>query len=209
MSNNPESRGQAAYSALLDALRAGTYVPGDRLREEEVATKFALSRTPVREALRRLESDGIVEHRPRIGAVIRTLSHSEVVELYEMRIVMERCAAELAAQHGSSAEFDALASLNDQIEAERNAPIKAVSINQEFHHILCLAARNQFLLQAAQALNYSLLLLGPSTYTDAKRIDEVVTQHRDIIAALRTGDKSAAGAAAETHLRHSLFCRLT
>ncbi len=209
MSNYHESRGQIAYAALLDALRAGTYAPGDRLREEEVAAKLALSRTPVREALRRLESDGIVEHRPRIGAAIRTLSHNEIVELYEMRVIMERSAAELAAQHGSSAEYDALTLLNFQIALARKTPVKAVSINQEFHHVLYLAARNQFLLQATRVLNLSLLLLGPSTYTDSKRIDEVVRQHRDIILALRKRDKLAAGAAAETHLRHSLFCRLT
>jgi len=203
-----QSSGEAAYAALLSALREGTFTPGDRLREEDVAERLGLSRTPVREALRRLESDGIVEHRPRIGAVIRSLSHAEVVELYEMRMVLERTAAEMAAKHGSVAEFDALDDLNDRIEAERDTPAIGAAINQDFHRGLCLAGRNRFLMEAARALNNSLLLLGPTTYTDPARIDVVVRQHRDIVTALRDGDAEAAGAAAEAHLQTSLRHRL-
>ena len=82
------SQGEVAYRRLYEAIRSGQFRPGDRLREVEVADTLALSRTPVREALRKLESDGIVEHRPRLGAVIRTLTTPEVVELYEMRLVL-------------------------------------------------------------------------------------------------------------------------
>jgi len=208
MPNPSQSSGQAAYAALLAALSEGTFAPGDRLREEEVAELLGLSRTPVREALRRLESDGIVEHRPRIGAVIRSLAHTEIVELYEMRMVLERTAAEMAAKHGTVAEFDALDDLNDRIEAERAAPAIGAAINQDFHRGLYLAGRNRFLMEAARALNNSLLLLGPTTYTDPERIDVVVRQHRDIVAALREGDAEAAGAAAEAHLQTSLRHRL-
>ena len=73
------SQGEAAYHRLYEAIRAGDFRPGDRLREIDVAERLTLSRTPVREALRKLENDGIVEHRPRLGAVIRTLTPSEVV----------------------------------------------------------------------------------------------------------------------------------
>ncbi len=93
-----KSSGAAAYDAMIDAIRRGDFLPGARLREEEVGARLNLSRTPVREALRRLEAEGIVEHRPRAGAVVRQLSHAEVVELYEMRLVLERTAAEMAAQ---------------------------------------------------------------------------------------------------------------
>lgn len=208
MSELQKSSGEQAYDALLGEIRAGHFAPGDRLREEDVGARLNLSRTPVREALRRLENDGIVEHRPRVGAVIRSLGHTEVVELYEMRVVLERTAAEMAAKHGSNAEFDALDALNDLIEAERDRPAKGAAINQDFHRGLYLAGRNRFLLEASRALNNALLLLGPTTYTDPERIDEVVRQHRTIIAALRDGDAEAAGAAAEAHLQTSLLHRL-
>ncbi len=203
-----KSSGEAAYDALLTSIREGRYQPGDRLREEDVADQLSLSRTPIREALRRLEADGIVEHRPRIGAVIRRLTHTEVVELYQMRVVLERTAAEMAAKHGTDAEFDTLEELNNEIAEERDNPARAAAINQTFHRCLGLAARNRFLVEASRALTNSLLLLGPTTFTDDMRIDTVVSQHRGIIDALRNGDAEAAGAAAEAHLQTSLRHRL-
>ena len=125
-----------------------------------------------------------------------------------MRVVLERTAAEMAAQHGAEAEFDALEALNDQIQGERANPARAAAINQSFHQGLYLAGRNRFLLDAARALNNSLLLLGPTTYTDDARVDVVVRQHSDILAALREADPEAAGAAAEAHLQTSLRHRL-
>ena len=145
--------GETAYDSILKAIRSGEFKPGDRLREEEIGSQLELSRTPIREALRRLESDGIVEHRPRQGAVIRRLDHAEVVELYEMRVVLERTAAELAAKHGSAAEFDTLEYLNLQIDKERSNTAKAAAINQDFHRCLYMACRNRFLMESARALN--------------------------------------------------------
>ncbi len=203
-----KSSGETAYEALLDAIRAGIYKPGDRLREESVGEQLTLSRTPVREALRRLEAERIVEHRPRLGAVVRQLSHAEVVELYEMRVVLERTAAEMAAKHGTDAEFDALDDFNQAIAAESANPARAAAINQNFHKGLYQACRNRFLLESARALNNALLLLGPTTFTDEDRIETVVRQHQSIVTALRDGDAEAAGAAAEAHLQTSLRYRL-
>lgn len=202
------SQGEAAYQQLHAAIRAGIFQPGDRLREVEVADRLSLSRTPVREALRKLESDGIVEHRARIGAVIRTLSQPEVVELYEMRLVLERTAAEMAAKHASPAEIDFLGDLNMQILAVGDNAQAAAAINQDFHRCIYLATRNRFLLESARALNNALLLLGPTTLADEARIKTVCQQHEDIIDAIRSGDALAAGGAAETHLQTSLRHRL-
>ncbi len=202
------SQGEAAYQQLHAAIRSGTYQPGDRLREVEVAERLALSRTPVREALRKLESDGIVEHRARIGAVIRTLTHPEIVELYEMRVVLERTAAEMAAKHASPAEIDTMVDMNDRTFAARDDARTASAINQDFHRCICLAARNRFLLASAQALNNALMLLGPTTLEDEARIKTVCQQHGDIIEAIRSGDAKAAGAAAARHLETSLRHRL-
>lgn len=208
MVTDTKSSGETAYDALVAALRRGDYVPGDRLREEEVADRLGLSRTPVREALRRLETDRIVEHRPRVGAVIRKLTRTEIVELYDMRSVLERTAAQMATKHGATAEFDALAALNTRIEADRGNPVAAAAYNHDFHLGLYHAARNGFLLDAARALNNSLLLLGPTTYSDPGRIDVVAQEHRVIVNALRAGDGEAAADAAEAHLHTSLVYRL-
>jgi len=203
-----QSSGGAAYTALMASLRGGTFRPGDRLREEEVAERLNLSRTPVREALRRMESEGIIEHRPRLGAIIRQLSQAEVVELYEMRIVLERSAAQMAAQHGSDAEFDTLDALNAEIAQCRDAPTLGAAINQDFHQGLYHAARNRFLLQSARALSNALRLLGATPYTDPARIDIVGQEHGDLVTQVRQRDAEAAGRAAERHLQTSLRHRL-
>ncbi|MEN8742593.1 MAG: GntR family transcriptional regulator [Phaeobacter gallaeciensis] len=202
------SQGELAYHRLHRAIREGVFHPGDRLRETEVAAKLALSRTPVREALRKLESDGIVEHRPRIGAVIRTLSTPEIVELYEMRLVLERTAAQMAAKHANPAEIDLLADINAQIDSTGQDTPRAAALNQDFHRSIYLATRNRFLLASARALNNALMLLGPTTLDDEARIKTVSSQHAQIITAIGAGDVEAAGDAAEAHLQTSLRHRL-
>ena len=203
------SHGEAAYQRLHDAIRAGEFLPGDRLREVEVAERFSLSRTPVREALRKLESDGIVEHRARIGAVIRTLSQTEVVELYEMRAVLERTAAQMAAKHANAVEVDALADINAAIARSTKDVLRAAALNQDFHRSIYLATRNRFLSESARALNNALMLLGPTTLADEARIKTVCQQHGEIIDAIRNGDVDGAGRAAEAHLQTSLRHRLS
>lgn len=202
------SQGSAAFRALMKAIEAGEYQPGDRLREVEVAHRLSLSRTPVREALRRLEAEKIIEHRPRIGAVIRSLSQTEVVELYEMRLVLERTAAEMAAKHAAEAEVDELDALNQELAEVPGDAALAATINQKFHEAIYRAARNRFLLDAARAMNNALLLLGPTTLVDAQRIAVVTGEHAEIIAAIRASDAAAAGAAAQAHLQTSLRYRL-
>ncbi|MEM7520092.1 MAG: GntR family transcriptional regulator [Pseudomonadota bacterium] len=203
------SQGGLAFAKLMAAIETGAYRPGDRLRETEVADRLALSRTPVREALRRLEAEKIIEHRPRIGAVIRTLGQTEVVELYEMRLVLERTAAEMAAKHAAEAEIDGLATLNERIAEAVADPSMAAAINQHFHRAIYLAGRNRFLLEAARAMNNALLLLGPTTLADPDRIATVVQQHSQIIDAIGAGDIDRAGATAEAHLQTSLRYRLS
>lgn len=202
------SQGGVAFSRLMNAIESGVYKPGDRLREIEVAERLSLSRTPVREALRRLEAENIIEHRPRFGAVIRQLGQTEVVELYEMRLVLERTAAEMAAKHALEAEVESMAALNEDIAGVSNNPANASAINQRFHRAIYLAARNRFLLDSARAINNALLLLGPTTLADAERVAIVVRQHQQIVDAIRAGDVDGAGAAAEAHLQTSLRYRL-
>lgn len=205
--NTPDmNQGEAAYARLLEAIRTGAFLPGDRLRETDVAARLDLSRTPVREALRRLEADGIVQHRPRLGAVIRRLSHGELVELYEMRGVLERTAAEMAAKHAGAAEIAALRDLNAAMAS--GPPAQAAALNQDFHRGIYLATRNRFLLDAARGLNNALMLMGPTTLVDPARIKVVGAQHGAILEAIAAGDAQAAGDAAEAHLQTSLVHRL-
>lgn len=137
-----------AYEHLYNAIETGELRPGDRLLETELADRFGVSRTPIREAIRRLEADGIVSHQPRVGAVIRTLGQTEIVELYEMRIVLETTAAAMASKHASAAEIRTLEALNADMEAVATDAVRVAILNRKFHRCILEAARNQFLAQS-------------------------------------------------------------
>lgn len=196
LSKGQLSSGQSAYRRLLDAIHSGDFPPGTRLLETELAARFGSSRTPVREAIRQLEADGLVTHLPRLGATIRSLSHAEVIELYEMRAVLEGTAARLAARSASDVELAELAALNNDLTATR-AGVQAQELNRQFHRTLIDAAKNRFLIKSMSALQKTLLILGPSTLTDAARAQAAVTEHANVLAALQARD----GATAEAHMR--------
>ena len=125
-------QGRVIYNRLLDEIRLGDLLPGTRLREVEIADRLGASRTPVREAIRLLESDGLVAHVPRLGATIRTLDYPEIMELYEMRSVIEGTTARLAARAASPVEIDALVALNDEF-GEAPDERTAAALNRQFH----------------------------------------------------------------------------
>ena len=189
-------QGQGAYRQLLDEIRSGKLRPGMRLRETDLAERLGISRTPVREAIRQLEADGLVVHSPRQGATIRTLDYPEIMELYEMRTVLEGTAARMAAHSASRLELAELAALNDELAAADD-PHAMAELNRQFHLTLFDAARNRFLLKAISTLHKSMLILGPTTMGVADRAPRAVSEHQAIIAALESGD----GALAETQMR--------
>jgi DNA-binding GntR family transcriptional regulator len=106
------TRGQNAYRMILTAIREGLYKPGDRLREEEVASRFGMSRTPVREGLGRLQEKGLVEAASGRGLAVATLNMQQVLELYAMREEVEGTAARFSSQHITAVEIENMERLN-------------------------------------------------------------------------------------------------
>ena len=202
-----EPQGAAAYRRLLDEIRRGDLPPGARLRETDLAERLGISRTPVREAIRMLEADDLVIHQPRQGATVRRLGHGEVVELYEMRAVLEGTAARLAARGASMVEIEELAALNEAMSAA-STPVAARDLNRQFHHALRQAARNRFLGRSMAAIQKTLLILGPTTLTDPARAAEVVAEHAAILTALAGRDGPRAEAAMRAHIEAALKMRL-
>ena len=200
-------QGQGAYRRLLDDIRNGALLPGARLRETELADRLGISRTPVREAIRQLEADGLVTHLPRQGATIRSLDHAEVVELYEMRAVLEGTAARLAARAASDIELAELAALNADLASAPAGP-PAREVNRQFHRMLLDAARNRFLVKSMSALQKTLLILGPTTLSDPTRATLAVDEHAAVLAALQARDGAGAEAAMRAHVDAALAARL-
>ncbi|MBY6154201.1 GntR family transcriptional regulator [Vannielia litorea] len=195
----PGSQGETTYQRLLDEVRAGRLNPGDRLRETELAERLGVSRTPVREAIRQLEADGIVTHVPRRGAAIRTLGYAEVMELYEMRTVLEGTAARLAARAASDIEIEELIDMNRALEKLGPGP-EAFVLNRQFHAALLDAAKNRFLARSIAGLHKSLMILGPTTLTEPDRATEAVKEHEEVLEALQARDGIRAEAAMRAHI---------
>lgn len=202
-----EPQGNAAYRQILEDIRTGALLPGDRLRETELAERLKVSRTPVREAIRQLEADGLVTHAPRQGATIRTLDYAEVVELYEMRAMLEGTAARLAARAASDIELEELADLNAELAAANDAS-EAARLNRIFHATLFDMAKNRFLSKSMQSLQKALLILGPTTLSEGGRAAEAIAEHEAILVALSARDGSAAEATTRDHIRASQRVRL-
>lgn len=202
-----EPQGAAAYRSLLNEIRRGDLAPGARLRETELAERLGISRTPVREAIRMLEADDLVTHQPRLGATVRRLEHAEVVELYEMRAVMEGTAARLAARGATMVEIEELAKLN-AVMADATSASDARDLNRQFHRALIEAARNRFLIRSMGAIQKTLLILGPTTLTDPARAIEVVEEHATILTALANRDGAKAEAAMRDHIEAAMRLRL-
>jgi len=129
-------RGETAYRYIRSAIQGGQFKPGERLREYELAEQIGLSRTPIREALSRLETEGLVSHDATRGVVVAELDYSMVTELYYMREVLEGTAARLVAQHASDVEISILDDLCQQYEAALGDEAALTASNRRFHDTL-------------------------------------------------------------------------
>lgn len=200
-------QGNTAYARLLTELREGRLNPGDRLRETDLAERLGMSRTPVREAIRQLEADGIVTHVPRQGASIRGLDYAEVMELYEMRAVLEGTVARLAARAASDIEIEELYDMNQQMAALGNVP-EAFILNRQFHAGLLDAAKNRFLTRSIHALQKALMILGPTTLTQPDRAAKAVEEHFGVLDSIKARDGTLAEAAMRAHIEAAQRVRL-
>ena len=200
----------SAYDAIRDRILTGAIGPGMRLRETALGAELGLSRTPVREAMRRLEQDGLVEHVPHRGAIVRSLNAQQITELYLIREVLEGTAARLAAQHASTAEIAALRELLDTQPAgdAPDAAAEASRRNAVFHRAIRDAAHNRFLLSAMDGVEGSLALLGPTTLGMPGRIPAARAEHAAILDAIEGRAPDAAEGAARAHIAQAHRARL-
>ncbi len=200
-------QGQIVYRCLLEEIRNAVLLPGARLREVELAERLGHSRTPVREAIRMLEADGLVVHQPRQGATVRVLDYPEVMELYEMRAVLEGTAARIAARAANDAELQQLRELNAEFAGAADNQ-QAARLNRQFHAMLLEAARNRFLLRAMRGLQKTMLILGPTTLLETDRTAIAVREHQVVLEALLARDGPAAETAMRAHMEAAQLVRL-
>src|SRR5262249_51392550 len=151
-----KSRSEAVFANLRDAIWEGRFAPGERIPEEEIARSLGVSRTPVREALRRLQERGILTVGAGRTAGGARLSQGPVPELYAMREIMEGWAARFAAQHANEAEIDLLHRLLEQLDKQGDDARMLISLNRRFRGAICEAAHNRYLIQTLAGMHDAL-----------------------------------------------------
>lgn len=203
-----KTRGQSTYQAILAAIRDGIYRPGDPLREEEVAARLGVSRTPVREALGRLQEKGLLEAAPGRGVAVSILSMQQLFELYAIREELEGIVARFAARHATDAEIANLERINEKFAAASEEPQLAAQWNRQFHARLYDAARNRYLRQAVEDLQETIALLPDTTFVQDGRTGTATDEHVAIIEAIRRHDPEVAEKAAINHIKAALNVRL-
>ncbi len=202
------SSASEAYEMLLSEIEDGGLLPGTRLREAELAERLAISRTPVREALKRLELQGLVAHEPHHGAVVASLEYGQVAELYLLREVLEGTAARLAAQHATGVEIGVLQCMVQQDRALADQPRRLARTNRLFHQQVRDAARNRFVNRALENLRLSLALLAGTTLGASGRAGTSVAEHAAIVARIAARDCDGAEEAARLHIRNAFETRI-
>ncbi|MGO4854353.1 GntR family transcriptional regulator [Phaeovulum sp. W22_SRMD_FR3] len=196
-----------AYTLILEAIDGGIYRPGDRLVESELAERFGVSRTPVREALQRLETQSMLARDGR-SLIVASLDHNQLAELYVVRAELEGLAARLAARHASPEEVKVLRDMVAEDAAYIGKPDALSRANRRFHKQIHLASHNRYLVQQLDLVHRSMALLATTSLAAEGRGETAQAEHLAIVEAIGAGDGEAAQAALRAHISKAFETRL-
>ncbi len=183
-----------AFNLVLEAIDQGDFRPGDRLVESELAEKFGVSRTPIREALQRLETQGVLARDGR-SLVVASLDHDQLGELYVVRAELEGLAARLAAQHAAPEEIRVLQEMTRKDREMMDRPDRLARANRRFHRQIHLASHNRYLIQQLEMVHRSMALLATTSLAVEGRSEAALDEHDAIVRAIGARDGEAADAA--------------
>lgn len=196
---------------LRDMIVDGTLAPGERVHEQSLCETFGISRTPLREALKVLANEGLVELRANRGARVAALTEAELAELFEALWGLERHAAELAAARASAGELAALRALHERMEREwqRGRRTAYAKLNNDIHRAIVELAKNATLAGLHTTLMTKLRRARYMALMSRARWDEAVREHRAILKALEARDAGEAGRLMGEHVQRTgdVVCR--
>lgn len=190
--------------ALRDAIKEGRFAPGQRLIVADVTRTFGVSAGPVREAIRRLTGEGLIDITPHKGAMVRQFSLDEVREIFELREMVEGLAARLAAFRIDQGDNRArLEACRDAMEAATRTAIGYVGHNHDLHDLIADLAGNRKVREIATQLTLPIYRMRFHHLMDFSYIRVSRDEHERVIAAILEGDERAAEEAMRAHIRAS------
>ncbi|MEM9969813.1 MAG: GntR family transcriptional regulator [Pseudomonadota bacterium] len=196
-----------AYQLILDAIDIGDFRPGDRLVENELADRFGVSRTPIREALQRLETQSLLARDGR-SLIVASLDHNQMAELYVVRSELEGLAAKLAARHATEEEIRLLQSFVEEDRTLVGDPAALSRTNRRFHRQVHLASHNRYLVQQLDLLYRSMALMTSTSLSAEGRSEVALAEHEAVVAAIAAGDADAAYEGLKGHISRAYEARL-
>ena len=196
-----------AYSSILEAIDVGVDRPGDRLVESDLAERFGMSRTPIREALQRLETQSLLTRDGR-SLIVASLDHNQMAELYVVRTELEGLAARLAARHATDEEAQVLQEMVADDRALLDDPSALSRANRRFHKQIHLASHNRFLVQQLDLVHRSMALMATTSLAAQGRGEIALAEHQAIVDAIVARDEDAAFKALRDHISVAFVTRL-
>ncbi|OUS20767.1 GntR family transcriptional regulator [Litorivita pollutaquae] len=196
-----------AYMLILEAIDTGLYKPGDRLVESDLAERFGVSRTPIREALQRLETQSLLARDGR-SLIVASLDHNQLSELYVVRADLEGLAARLAARHATSEEVRVLRDMVEEDRALLGQPAAMARANRRFHKMIHLASHNRYLVQQLDLVHRTMALMATTTLAAEGRDKNALAEHDVIVAAIESRDEAKAEKALKDHISKAFMTRL-
>jgi DNA-binding GntR family transcriptional regulator len=191
------------YVELRTAILQGTLPPLERITENQIAARFGLSRTPVREAFRRLEAEGLIQVVPQRGSFVSQPSLEGILEIYQIRTPLEAMATRVAAETIEAGPLKRLEEILALEQDRRLSAERSLRLNREFHAVIVACARNRRLTSMLVGLQdevHRVRVLWPSTVA---RLDETWKEHAAILAALKAHDPAAAERCMREHLERA------
>lgn len=190
------------YDNLRSAILQGNMKPGERIVEKECAERYHISRTPVREALRKLEIEGLVQYIPRKGVVVKSINAAEIAEIYAIRIALECLAIESAVEHISTEDIAKLEYLTERMKQheESGRMDELLDACNEFNKVLLQAAGMPRLIAMINSQKDSLQRYREITLSEDVRRTKAINEHKDILQAVIDKDKERAVKYVKMHL---------
>lgn len=201
------ARQLSPYVLLKRAIMMGELLPGQPLVELALADRYKVSRTPIREALTRLEQDGLAQRGDR-GLLVRESSPEEVLDIYDTRIVLESKAASLAAERRTSFDLVSMRRAGERVHRDDSNPYQVAERNRQFHRTIWRAGRNQSLIDLLERLNMHLGRYQATTLAFPGRAASSQAEHLELTDAIEERDSERAAEIATRHFTVARDIRL-
>ncbi|HLY64569.1 MAG TPA: GntR family transcriptional regulator [Chloroflexota bacterium] len=204
---NGSGQAHVVYTTLKERIIDFQLKPNERLTEVQLAAEFSTSRTPVREALLKLEREGWVVNRRHHGYTVRDFSIAEIDDVYEVRIALEWLAVQLACDRMSSMELDRLQDFwSNPVGNASSNPAVMLQYDEDFHESIARSTNNQELLRHLCNIDERIRIIRRIDFTSSHRIETTFREHAAVLELIRTKDAAAAQQAISDHIRASRAC---